>query len=276
MRIHHLNCATMCPPSQRLINGYGSLVAPARMVCHCLAVETDDGIVLIDTGFGLDDCLQPEGRLHAPFRHVVRPTLDPEETAVRQLARLGFSPQDVRHIIPTHLDLDHVGGLPDFPDATVHVFAAELAAATAPQTRLERRRYRPHSWAHHPHWATYEELGERWFGFPTVRSLKGVTEDILLVPLPGHTRGHCGVAVRHGDSWILHAGDAYFHHNEVHGTWPSCPPVLAAFEMAFQHDAAGRIGNLHRLRRLAHDHRLSVTIISAHDPSEFDACRSSH
>jgi glyoxylase-like metal-dependent hydrolase (beta-lactamase superfamily II) len=274
MRIHHLNCATMCPPSQRLINGYGSLFAPARMVCHCLAIETDDGIVLIDTGLGLEDVAHPAERLHAAFRHMIRPILDPEETAVRQLERLGFQRQDVRHIIPTHLDVDHAGGLPDFPDAVVHIFADEYAAVVRPRTVMEQRRYHRHQWAHQPRWSIYEELGEQWFGFPAVRSLKGVSDDILLVPLPGHTRGHCGVAVRQGNGWLLHAGDAYFHRDEVHGHLLDCPPLLAAFQMAFQHDAAGRIGNLHRLRQLAKDHRQTVTIISAHDPDEFDACRS--
>jgi glyoxylase-like metal-dependent hydrolase (beta-lactamase superfamily II) len=272
MRIHHLNCATMCPPTQRLINGYGSLFAPARMVCHCLAVETDDGIVLIDTGLGLDDVTHPDTRLPGMFRHVVRPVLDPEKTALRQIEKLGFQRRDVRHIIPTHLDVDHAGGLPDFPEATVHIFAAEHAAATAPRTPMEKRRYHRHQWSHGPKWAIYKEQGERWFGFPTVRALEGISDDILLIPLPGHTRGHCGVAVKSGDSWLLHAGDAYFHHQEVHGIWPNCPPTLAAFEMAFQHDAVGRIGNLHRLRKLAHDHGQTVRIVSAHDPDEFDAC----
>ena len=33
----------------------------------------------------------------------------------------GFRREDVRHILVTHLDFDHAGGLPDFPDAVVHV-----------------------------------------------------------------------------------------------------------------------------------------------------------
>ncbi|MFD0510570.1 MBL fold metallo-hydrolase [Streptomyces aureus] len=30
---------------------------------------------------------------------------------------LGYAVDDVRHIVLTHLDLDHAGGLPDFPRA---------------------------------------------------------------------------------------------------------------------------------------------------------------
>jgi glyoxylase-like metal-dependent hydrolase (beta-lactamase superfamily II) len=37
MRVHHLNCGTMRPPG-------------AALVCHVLLVESDAGLVLIDTG----------------------------------------------------------------------------------------------------------------------------------------------------------------------------------------------------------------------------------
>src|SRR5207245_5655496 len=39
--------------------------------------------------------------------------------------------------------------------------------------------------------------------------------DILMIPLPGHTLGHCGIAVRAKDKWLLHAGDAYFFHGQL-------------------------------------------------------------
>jgi glyoxylase-like metal-dependent hydrolase (beta-lactamase superfamily II) len=56
---------------------------------------------------------------------------------------LGYQPQDVRHIVLTHLDLDHVGGLRDFPHAEVHVYAEELDNATAQATTMDRGRFRP-------------------------------------------------------------------------------------------------------------------------------------
>jgi hypothetical protein len=128
------------------------------------------------------------------------------------VARLGYSPGDVRHIILTHLDVDHCGGLPDFPDAQVHVLAAELEAATA---QAPSYRYRPAHWAHGPKWATYvPEPGEEWFGFTSIQP-QGLTADIRLIPLGGHTAGHTGVAVRDGDRWLLHCGDAYYYHREL-------------------------------------------------------------
>ena len=59
MRVHHLNTGTMCPIGRRLVNGTGSIFQRARMVCHCLLAETNDGLVLVDTGIGLDDIASP-------------------------------------------------------------------------------------------------------------------------------------------------------------------------------------------------------------------------
>jgi glyoxylase-like metal-dependent hydrolase (beta-lactamase superfamily II) len=60
---------------------------------------------------------------------------DYRETAYMQIKELGFNPQDVRHILVTHLDLDHAGGLSDFPEAKVHIFAPEFEAAMNPNWR---------------------------------------------------------------------------------------------------------------------------------------------
>ena len=140
MRIHHLNCGSLCPRGGRLFGGSGPIWSPARMCCHCLLIEGEDGLVLIDSGLGVDDIADPS-RLGALFRIAARPRLDMAETAFRQIADLGFRVSDLRHIVPTHLDLDHAGGLADFPAASVHVFAAELQAAMSPSFR-ERFRYR--------------------------------------------------------------------------------------------------------------------------------------
>ncbi len=55
MAIHHLNCGTLCPRGGRLLGADGGWLAEAPVVCHCLLVETSDGLVLVDTGFGTGD-----------------------------------------------------------------------------------------------------------------------------------------------------------------------------------------------------------------------------
>jgi glyoxylase-like metal-dependent hydrolase (beta-lactamase superfamily II) len=224
-------------------------------------------LVLIDTGVGLKDIANPNPQLGRGFVTVARPRLDPDETAVRQVSRLGFQPKEVRHIIVTHLDADHAGGLPDFPDAQVHVFAPEHEAAMARRTSNERRRYRPGQWAHGPLWALHSLAGERWFGFDCVQALNG-NPDLLLVPVQGHSRGNCAVAVRTAETWLLHCGDAYYFHAEMDSENPRCPLGLRIFQRFNQIDGNLRLHNQQRLRELAHERASELQVFCAHDPVE--------
>lgn len=254
MTVRHLNCASMRP------------IASAPMVAHCLLVERPAGLLLVDTGFGSADCADPT-RLGRPFRAVVRPVLDPAETALAQVRALGYDAADVTDIALTHLDLDHVGGIGDFPRARVHVFADELEAALHPTMR-EKARYLDVQRAHDPDWVRHDVPGDAWFGFGSVTALD---DDVLLIPLPGHTRGHCGVAVRGDDDrWLLHAGDAYFHASEKE-TPPAPPFALKAFQALMGVDGERRLANQERLRELQRTHSDEVRIFCAHDPSEYSA-----
>jgi glyoxylase-like metal-dependent hydrolase (beta-lactamase superfamily II) len=240
---------------------------PARLVCHCLALETDDGLVLVDTGLGLEDIAHPS-RLSPAMRIALRPRLRVEETAAMQLERLGFRREDVRHVVLTHLDFDHAGGLADFPTARVHVLADELLAARDRATHAGPQRYRPAQWAHQPRWVTYEVDDDSWFGLPCVRGLEGVRAEVLLVPLFGHTPGHCGVAVRTDRGWLLHAGDAYYHHAELDPDSPHCPPGLALYQSMMEWDRELRRRAQAQLRELSRVHGNEVRIFCSHDPEE--------
>ncbi|MBE1490208.1 MBL fold metallo-hydrolase [Plantactinospora soyae] len=273
MRVHHLNCATMRPASRRLINGTGGLFEPGLLVCHCLLVETEQGLVLIDSGIGSADIRDPVAALGEQWLRRTRPRLELDETAVRQVARLGYRPQDVRHIVLTHLHRDHAGGISDFPWATVHVLASEHEAALHPGTPAQRLRYRPSQWAHQPTWATYANTGERWFGFDAVRQLDGLPPEILLVPLPGHSPGHTGVAVDTGARWLLHAGDAYFFHRETDPEGPRSTLGLRLFQRKVQVDGSARRHNQVRLLQLRAAHGERIDIFSAHDPVELERHR---
>ena len=188
----------MCPYGGYLWDGVTPGLGPATIVCHCLLIEAANSLVLVDTGFGLGDVARPR-RLSAFFRNVNRVQLDAEQTARRQIERLGLRPDDVRHIVLTHLDFDHAGGIEDFPNATVHVMDAELRAATLRPSPLDRQRYRPAQWDDAIRWQRYRASGERWFGFECVRDLAGLPPEILMVPLAGHTVGHAGIAIRGPD-----------------------------------------------------------------------------
>lgn len=270
MRVHHLNCISSCPLGGYLMDGR-SRGLRGRLSCHCLLLETDNALVLVDTGFGLQDVAHPRPRLDPTFLMLLRPELREEMTAIRQIQLLGFDPRDVRHIVLTHLDFDHAGGLDDFPHAEAHLLAVEHDAAVGQKTLLDRMRYRPAQWSGRNNWQTYSPgEGDPWFGFECVRSLRGVPDDVLLVPLIGHTFGHAGVAVRTGDNWLLLAGDAYFYHGEMNVERPYCTPGLRLYQTLMEKDRSRRLQNQARLRALKAQHGAAVTIASSHDPVEFE------
>ncbi len=278
MRIHHLNCGTDCPIGGALFDGR-SLGLTGRLVCHCLLIETNrHGLVLVDTGYDLKDVDHPHRKPHPRITRFMRGLLNirlrEDETAIRQIEALGFHASDVRHIVLTHLDFDHAGGLEDFPNAAVHVMQKEYDSASGPRRGFVlRNRYRPSQYDQLNNWRTYGAQGERWFGFDAVRDLDGLPPEILLVALPGHTWGHAGVAIRTGTGWLLHAGDAYFYRGEMRQATRRCTPGLRAYQNMMEVDRAARLDNQARLRSLSVERSRELNIVCAHDPAEFERAR---
>jgi glyoxylase-like metal-dependent hydrolase (beta-lactamase superfamily II) len=168
-------------------------------------VETNHGLVLVDTGLGQDDYVRQTGIIRT-FRVITIAPLNPKEAAVRQVARLGYQPGDVRHVVLTHMHFDHCGGLPDFPHASVHVHRREHKAFMGRPRGWTDLAYVRRHMAHRPEFELYEDAGERWFDLAAIRL--PFEPEMWLVPLFGHTRGHCGVAIRTASGWLFHVGDA--------------------------------------------------------------------
>ncbi|MDO9084668.1 MAG: MBL fold metallo-hydrolase [Anaerolineaceae bacterium] len=194
MAIRFFNCATMFPrfPNWKVGN-------------FTILVETDQGPVLVDTGLGLHDHESPTRRVRM-FRSIFGIPYAPEETAIRQVEDMGIAPRSVKHIVMTHLHFDHAGGLPDFPWAKVHLHQKEFAVMLEPKTWLERYAYDKADFAHEPIWVTYQDCTEKWFEFDAIPL--PFKPRIFLIPLFGHTSGHCGVAIEDGEGWVFQAGDA--------------------------------------------------------------------
>ncbi|MBU0495199.1 MAG: MBL fold metallo-hydrolase [Chloroflexi bacterium] len=195
MSIHFLNCFT-CNARAPLDWRSGTL---------CLLVETDQGPVLVDTGLGQDDYIHQTSILRI-FQVITIVPLNPQEAAVRQVAHLGYQPEDVRHIVLTHMHFDHCGGLPDFPHATIHVHRREYEAFAGRPRRWTDLGYVRRHIAHQPEFVLYDDTGSSWLGLTATRL--PFEPAMWLVPLFGHTRGHCGVAVQTESGWLFHVGDA--------------------------------------------------------------------
>jgi glyoxylase-like metal-dependent hydrolase (beta-lactamase superfamily II) len=182
----------------------------------CMLVETEQGLVLIDTGPGIDDYAHPHVMLKI-FRIITELSFDPHETAINQIRQLGYRPEEVHHIILTHMHFDHCGGLPDFPWARVHVHRREFEAFTGKMRRWTDMAYVQRHIAHVTNWVFYHDGDERWYDFKAIRL--PFTPEMWLVPLHGHSWGHCGVAVKTEKGWYFNAADAGAVHNNETPAW---------------------------------------------------------
>lgn len=82
------------------------------------ALRNGESTIVVDTGYD-----EAEGtRRNRPILH------DPAS----QLATFGIDPATIEQLIVTHLHYDHAGSLNRFPQATIHLQAAEMAYATGP------------------------------------------------------------------------------------------------------------------------------------------------
>jgi glyoxylase-like metal-dependent hydrolase (beta-lactamase superfamily II) len=223
---------------------------PPPLVCHVLLIETDNGLVLVDSGHGLLDCDDPARRV-GPSRRLFRPRLDHNETALRQVERLGFRREDVRHIVVTHFDMDHIGGISDFPDAQIHVTAAEVVGAMQRPTRHEKFRFRPAQWAYGPKIVEHTPDGERWQGFAAAKELTDIAPGIVLV---------------------LHCGDAFYHPGAVDGK-SRVPRFIAVMEPLLAFDRKQVRANHARLAELYQRNDPRLFVVCSHDKTLYEQAK---
>lgn len=250
MRVHHLNCGLLhAPPGP-------------RASCHCLLIEANGRLALVDTGIGRHDIADPLARIGREAIDAAGFQFIDDLTAIRQIERLGYQAEDVTDIVLTHGDPDHAGGLADFPTARVHLSQEEHASMGTGHAR-----YSASQWDHHPRWVIHPPSADRWLGLESRPVETATGEEIRLIPLFGHTRGHCGVALREGDRWLLHIGDAYYLRVELD---TDDHPVSALARLRADDDDQRR-ASLAALRRLSRDHGDAVALFGYHDFSEFPA-----
>ena len=224
MRIHILHCGTMqvsesVPFGNRidLRNTQKQLLCPDRdrveLPVFCYLIEHREGPVLVDTGWCRE--ISPNGAydpravgqvLPAHLAAFYHPVLPAGEAIQEQLAALGLRPEDLKCVVLTHLDPDHVAGLQHLAGAKRIVLPEDEYFWTC-RTVFKARQPRA-LWSFAPIERLYyrgSPLGpNRW-----AIDLFG-DESLMLVNVPGHTDGQAAVLVRSGGRFVLLAADAAF------------------------------------------------------------------
>jgi glyoxylase-like metal-dependent hydrolase (beta-lactamase superfamily II) len=160
-------------------------------------VRHPKGNVLVDTGLHPELRGDPAKRL-GETAETFYAIIDETDDAVSKLAQVGLKPDDIDHVVMTHLHFDHAGGLEFFRHATVYVQSAELPFAYWP--------------------AVYQRGLYVRADFDSVNHWKEVTGDfdlfgdgrIVMFPTPGHTPGHQSVLVRLDGGNVILIADAHY------------------------------------------------------------------
>ncbi|MGV2980483.1 N-acyl homoserine lactonase family protein [Camelimonas sp. ID_303_24] len=153
------------------------------------------GNVLFDTGCHPDIGKDPTPRWGGLARFMT-PVMAEDDHLLNSLACIGLSPDDISHVVCSHLHTDHCGCNQFFTKAKIFIHEAELAAARAPDG--VRMGYLPADWDH-PIPVELVREGHDLFGDGRIR----------LLHLPGHTPGAMGALVRlDRDGLFLLASDA--------------------------------------------------------------------
>ncbi len=208
--------------------------APHAMDYFIWVLRRGEEVILVDTGYD-----QPE----AASRD--RPILmDPREA----LKPLGLKAEDITQLIITHLHYDHAGGLHLFPNATIHLQAAEMAYATGPCMC--------HGTLQMPFTADHicEAVKRVYSGRCIFHDGDGAVADGVTVHcLGGHSRGLQAVRVRTEAGWLCLASDATHYYENVFDKKPF--PIVV--------DLEDMLRGFDRLHQLASAPNL---IIPGHDP----------
>lgn len=194
--------------------------------------------ILVDTGYDSDEA----DRRQRPIR------TDP----VTALAPLGVSPESIDTLIVTHLHYDHAGGMHLFPNATLHMQAAEMAFATGPCMCHDLLRM-PFTADHVCTAIQRLYAGKVVFHDGDAEVAEGVT----VHKIGGHSRGLQAVRVRTEAGWMCLASDAAHFYENVFGR--------KAFPLVV--DVEDMLAGFTKLELLASHRDL---IVPGHDPRVFD------
>jgi len=158
---------------------------PYNAALKPLLILTPKEKILVDTGIG---------ELPEKHRKLFNIKRKAEENLKAQLAQHGLKPEDIDIVVNTHLHFDHCGNNALFPNVKFVVQAEEFRYAFAPD-RFQQAAY-------------IRELFDVKIDYELVNGKHQITDDVFVVPTPGHSVGHQSVVVNADDKNYVYCGDA--------------------------------------------------------------------
>lgn len=203
---------------------------------HALLVQTGDATILIDAA--LDE---PGSPWEAGFMEAW-PGSTRTPGVVEGLASVGVSPEDITHVLITHVHFDHVIGLaierggllvPRFPNA--HVFLGRGDWENVPEGHIS------------PEARARIEVLESLGLLDLVDGEREVVPGVTIIPAPGESPGHAMIRVSSNGEELYAVGDLFHHWSEVGHLdwmvpWADQEQMLAARQKLL--DAAAATGAL--------------------------------
>lgn len=214
---------------------------PHPMDYFMWVLQRDDVVILVDTGYD-----EAEATVRG------RPILMNPRKA---LAPLGVRPKDITDVIVTHLHYDHAGGLHLFPNARLHMQAAEMAYATGPCMCHDTLRM-PFSADH-----VCETIERLYAGKVQVHDGDAqIAEGVTVHRIGGHSRGLQAVRVMTSAGWLVLASDAAHFYENFTARKPF-PIVVDLQDMLDGFDTLHRLASTPELIVPGHD-----PLVSTHFP----------
>jgi glyoxylase-like metal-dependent hydrolase (beta-lactamase superfamily II) len=219
---------------RHLPGGWSDTTLPVNVVL----VDHPLGLCLFDAGLGTR-ITRAGGTPWHPWLRLARFERAEGDAVAAALEARGAHRRDVRWLVLSHLHVDHVGGVGEFPDAHVVVSRVEWARAQGPVGRL--RGYVPDLWP--------AALAPRLVDFqpPALGPFSGRYDlagdgTLLVVPTPGHTPGHLSLLVELDGRRVLCGGDLAPSIEELRIAAPSIADWCAAnaVEYVGAHGAGAR------------------------------------
>jgi len=222
--------AGYCHHPERMVRS-GATFGLGRFPANVVVIDHEkEGIILFDTGYS-GDFNQVTAKMPEMLYRLITPVvIAPETTAKSRLQGMGISTRDVKHVILSHLHADHVGGVRDFPQATYHVDrpALELYRSYSKFNQVRSgflAALLPTDFDHRVNPLDLSQFKSGNYGLGKLSFGHDLFSDgsIIIVPLPGHMKGHLGVQVQtlSGGKYLFVADAAWRNESITENILPS-------------------------------------------------------